>query len=190
MSGGRNFPLRAGVRRLTASWAEGLFVLLLLAGCNPKPVAFSLGQAIPMGSWVFTISDAESVSPSTFRGLPYAEQANGKQVLVVHLNVQGVERSDLGRLQLTLMGFRVVDRGGKRYGPPTPFPAKLWNMMQSLNVGMMPRDLESQMSLDPVPEDWVVLFMIPEEASDLSLHMSNPRPHDKQPEAALVPLGR
>jgi hypothetical protein len=63
-------------------------------------------------------------------------------------------------------------------------------MVKSVNVGMTPGRVEIPESDLENLEEWVVIFLVPEEASGFGLHMSNLRPHAKQPEAASVRLER
>jgi hypothetical protein len=44
-----------------------------------------------MGSWMLTISHAESVSPTACSGTACSEGTRDKQVRVVYLSVQGIQ---------------------------------------------------------------------------------------------------
>ena len=183
------------MRPATACVWRAVFLLLLVACGEPvAPTAFARGQSIPLGPYHITISHAESIAASAVREILPDQSMEQMQFFVVFFNVTGVRSTDIARLRLWFMDFKVVDNTDQTYPGLVPMPLKDYYMMMSQNsIGSSGdyKAMESWWESSSAPSaEWVFLFAVPDKSRGFTLLIGNPTPEAGQVQLAAIPLGR
>ena len=167
-------------------------VALLLTSCA-KPVPYSRGQAIPLGSITVTVSHAESMSAEYVGGVGSRMAKRGEQILVVYFRISrmGVQM-ERAILPLRSM-FSLRDGEGHKYRA-VPMAAGFFNQMRASRSMETMSDYYNSESAgalsESFPTEWVLLFAVPETARDFTLLVNNSNRLKDQPRKAAVALGR
>ncbi len=127
-----------------------------------------------MGKYTLTVTSSEDAV--------YKQNA---RALIVYLHCEPIaDHSDSEAFQAAfLTRFRLKDASGRKYvGAPLPASAVRY---------MRPGSTLQGGTFDSVaPEEWGVLFPVPQESARFMLHVSNPNRQNGQPAEAAVDLGR
>lgn len=145
--------------------------LAVVSACSSRPVPFSRGQAIPIGSYTITVSHTE------------ASARENTLTLVVHFRCQGVE--DTGKFFVAQSGHLfVIDGAGNRYSA-RPLPRGYYQGQRRGPLGLGRGDATSSH-----PAEWVAVANVPVNSRGFSLLIGNPARKPGQPRTAVVQLDR